>query len=261
MSAQGSTLLLILAALIGLFIGLLISSLRSGKEGKQKNQPPREILKEGYGEIARLWYSPATKKILTELDGGFYKGFNALSVEQQARVKRLSSLLHEWIGEEPAAETPSQAAPVTAEHYQPLPDRSTPVTFEERLEEEVYTPAAVAVSPFATTEQEDADVISVLQQSLPPEEEGEAGFMPPEVAEFSITQQINAILQDILENTELADKGIKLEENPDHGVDVFVGAEKYPGIEDVPYPQVRTLIHEAVLRWEQETDSQQRVDQ
>lgn len=261
MSAQGSTLLLVLAALIGLFIGLLISSLFSGKEGKQKNQPPREILKEGYGEVARLWYSPAVKKVLTELDGGFYKGYDALSVEQQAKIKRLSSLLSDWIGGGPVAETPSQAAPVIMEHYQPLPDRSLPEPVEETYNNDVYTPAAVAVSPFATAEEDDADVISVLQQSLPPEEGGEAGFMPPEAVEFSITQQINAILQDILGTTDLADKGIKLEENPDHGVDVFVGAEKYPGIEDVPYPQVRTLIHEAVLRWEQETDSQQRVEQ
>ena len=260
MSAQVSTLLLLLAALIGLFIGLLISSLSSNREGRQKHQPPREIQKEGYGEVARLWYSPASKKVLTEMDGGFYKGFNLLSTEQQAKVKRLITLWKEWVVAEPLAETPAQAAPVVEERYQPLAAEPVPQEIRTGVED-VYVPVAAAVAPFATAEEEDADVVSMLQQSLAPEEEAETDFMPTPVAEFSITQQINAILQDILATTDLADKGIKLEENPEHGVDVFVGAEKYPGIEDVPYPQVRTLIHEAVLRWEQETDSQQRIEQ
>ena len=102
-------------------------------------------------------------------------------------------------------------------------------------------------------------MISELQQSLPPEDEEETGYTAPEAAEYTITQQINAILQEMLQTTDLADKGIRLEENPNHSVDVFVGAEKYSGIEEVPYPQVRSLIHEAVLRWEQETNPQQRL--
>ena len=122
MSAQGSTLLLLLAALIGLFIGLLLSSLSSGKEGKRKSQPPPEILKEGYGEVARLWYSPGTKKILTEMDGGFYKSVNGLSGEQKAKLKRLIALLNEWLGAEPPVETTPQATVVENTHYQPLPD-------------------------------------------------------------------------------------------------------------------------------------------
>lgn len=254
MNAQVSTLLLVLAALIGLFIGLLLSSLFSNKDSRRKNQPPREILKEGYGEVARLWYSPAGKKVLTEMDGGFYKGYSGLSAEQQAKVRRLITLWKDWTGGEQPAEVPIPAG--VEDRYQPV----APETLvEAEYEQPAYTPAVAAVAPFASVEEDEADVVSVLQQSLEPEKEAETGFVPLPVTEFSITQQINAMLQDILANTDLADKGIKLEENEDHGVDVYVGAEKYAGIEDVPYPQVRTLIHEAVLRWEQETDSQQRM--
>ena len=255
MNAQVSTLLLILAALIGLFIGLLLSSLFSAKEGRPKAQPPREIQKEGYGEVARLWYSPAGKKILTELDGGFYKGFDALSADQQSKVKKILSLWQDWAGTAPLAETPAQAIPMLDQRYQPVTVQSQE---EEYYDPAAFTPAAPAIAPFASVE-EDTDVISSLQQSLEPEEDAAASFMPSQAADLSITQQINAILQDILSTTDLADKGIKLEENLEHGVDVLVGAEKFSGIEDVPYPQVRTLIHEAVLRWEQETESQQRL--
>ena len=259
MSAQGSTLLLLLAALFGLFIGLLLSSLSSGKEGKRKSQPPPEILKEGYGEVARLWYSPGTKKILTEMDGGFYKSVNGLSGEQKAKLKRLIALLNEWLGAEPPVETTPQATVVENTHYQPLPDPVSRENDDFYDKEEGATPVEVAVSPFLPTEEEEADVISELQQSLPPEDEEETGYTAPEAAEYTITQQINAILQEMLQTTDLADKGIRLEENPNHSVDVFVGAEKYSGIEEVPYPQVRSLIHEAVLRWEQETNPQQRL--
>ncbi len=255
MNAQASTLLLILAALIGLLIGLLLSSLFSNKEGRQKQAAPREIQKEGYGEVARLWYSPAGKKILTEMDGGFYKDFNALSAEQQTKAKRLLALWKDWTVVEASADVPMEV-PVVAERYQAVTPEAV---LEEDYKEAAYMPAVAAVAPFASAEEEDADVVSVLQQSLETEVDAEPDLVRSPVAEFSITQQINAILQDILATTDLADKGIKLEENLEHGVDVFVGAEKYPGIEDVPYPQVRTLIHEAVLRWEQETDSQQRM--
>jgi len=37
--------------------------------------------------------------------------------------------------------------------------------------------------------------------------------------------------------------------------------EKYSGIEEVPYPQVKELIHEAVLRWEQENEAANRMGQ
>ena len=102
-------------------------------------------------------------------------------------------------------------------------------------------------------------MISELQQSLLLKMKRRPGTQRRKAAGVYITQQINAILQEMLQTTELADKGIRLEENPNHSVDVFVGAEKYSGIEEVPYPQVRSLIHEAVLRWEQETNPQQRL--
>ena len=256
MGAQVSTLLLVLAALIGLFIGLLLSSIFSNKDSKQKHSPPREILKEGYGEVARLWYTPAGRKILTEMDGGFYKGFNALSAEQQAKVLKLIELWKSWSGVEAAAEAAAAAVPVVEERYQPIVMEPE---IESEYEDTASVPAVEPVSPFSSSEEEEADLVSVLQQSLEPEVVEDDGFIPSPAAEMSITQQINAVLQDMLSTTELADKGIKLEENLEHGVDVWVGAEKYPGIEDVPYPQVRTLIHEAVMRWEQETDLQQRM--
>ena len=55
----------------------------------------------------------------------------------------------------------------------------------------------------------------------------------------------------MLVGTDLKEKGIKLIENQQNGVDVWVGLDKYPGIEAVPDPAVKDLIRRAVIQWEE----------
>lgn len=269
MNAQIPTLFLVLAALIGVFIGLLISSLFSGKESQQKTQPPKEVVKEGFAEVARLWYTPAGKKVLTEMDGGFYKEFNSLSKEQQAKVLRLIELLKNYARGEPelqpaaqpisTAREPIVKAPVVKESVMEEavifePELEAPIT-----EKEIYSSTDKAVSPFMDSDEEDEDVVSTLQYSMGVDEEKPQENEPVLSAKLSIAQQISAILEEMLEGTDLKDKGIKLIENEENGVDVWIGLDKFPGIDSVPYPQVRQLIHDAVVRWEQETEAQQRM--
>lgn len=264
MNAQVPTLFLVLVALIGVFIGLLISSLFSGKESQQKKQPPKEVVKEGFAEVARLWYTPAGKKLLMEMDGGFYKDFKSLSKEQQAKALRLIELLKNYT--EGGSELQPTAQPISTKR-EPIVEE--PVAdgveiFEPELEEliteeSIYSSPDKAVSPFKDFDEEDADVVSSLQDSLGIEEEEPQENEVIPSANLSIAQQINAILEKMLEGTDLKEKGIKLLENQENGVDVWIGLDKFPGIDSVPYPQVRQLIHDAVVRWEQETEAQQRM--
>lgn len=271
MNTQIPTLYLLLAAVIGIFIGLLIASLFSSRESQPKKQPPKEVVKEGFGEVARLWYSPAVKKILVEMDGGHYKEFSALSKDQQAKALRLGDLLKNWTVVEPVSapvETPQVEAPAyvpivpdrfveEAEPYEP-PHKE--IEYADLFEEqEENTRTAEPVNPFVSELEEEPDLVSVLQQSLDEDVAGAAA--KPEVnVNLSITQQISAILDEMLIGTEMADEGIKLVENEEHGVDVWVGVEKYTDIDEVPYPQVRQVIRDAVLRWEQENDSQKHLE-
>jgi nucleoside permease NupC len=66
-------LYLVLAGVIGLLIGLLIANIFSGKESRvqKADQPPKDLQKEGFVDAVNLWYSPAGKKIVTQLDGLF----------------------------------------------------------------------------------------------------------------------------------------------------------------------------------------------
>lgn len=66
----------------------------------------------------------------------------------------------------------------------------------------------------------------------------------------SIVEQIDAILQDLLADSPFANRGIRLVEEPHHGVVVWVGLERYGSVEEVPDEGIRALIQEAVRRWE-----------
>jgi hypothetical protein len=69
----------------------------------------------------------------------------------------------------------------------------------------------------------------------------------------SIVAQIDEILQTRLENTPLADQGIRLIEGPDQGMVIEVGLSRYTDIDAVPDSEVRRLIRQAVNEWESRT--------
>lgn len=264
MISQFPALYLLLAAIIGVIIGLLVSTLFNSTEPRSKQEPPRELTKAGFAEVARLWYSPAGKKILVEMEGEPHKDFTSLTKEQQSKANRLAELLKGWVG----GQGDTGAEPVTQEveqTYVPYvlnrqekpeePNRpvySAPVY--ETYKEEPVVSLEKPVNPFFSDEQEEDNLVSALKESL--DDNVPLGAADTTVdANLSITQQISAVLDEMLEGTGLENKGIRLTENPSYGVDVWVGTEKFSGIDAVPYPQVSQLIRDAVMRWEQESEA------
>ncbi|MEW6404454.1 MAG: hypothetical protein AB1649_21875 [Chloroflexota bacterium] len=80
-------------------------------------------------------------------------------------------------------------------------------------------------------------------------------FVPdtPEVpsAKKSIVAQVDDILQELLFNSPLKDKGIRLMENLDGSMRIFVELDHYDDVDSIPDDEVRALIHAAVRKWEQ----------
>lgn len=66
----------------------------------------------------------------------------------------------------------------------------------------------------------------------------------------SIALQIDEVLQEMLETSPLKARGISLREGPGHSVVVWVGAQSYAGIEEVPDEDVRALLRAAVEEWQ-----------
>lgn len=85
-------------------------------------------------------------------------------------------------------------------------------------------------------------------------------LVPPLVAEkvvekhkrqMSIVEQVDEILQDLLVNSQLVEKNIRLTEMPNKGVIVWVGNDYYEGINAVPDEEVKRIIRLSVKKWEE----------
>ena len=72
----------------------------------------------------------------------------------------------------------------------------------------------------------------------------------PATTPLSIVVQIDQILKDRLAGTSLAGRGIHLQESPEGGVMVWVGLQRFEGIDAVLDPEVKAAIRQAVEAWE-----------
>ena len=216
---------LVLAAIIGLLIGLLVSSLFSSREPHSTavDTPPvpNDMEKEGFSKGVSLWYSPAGPKVVLEQDGAFYRNFLELTAEQKSRVHKLLGLWSDW------TET------MTSDKYEPvvIARQAEPVVAERELLE----PEPVLNWSVAEAIKEEKGAVA-----------NPSGIEKPN----TIAGQISLIIDDMLEGHPLKEKGIKLIENSHQGVDVWIGTEKFDGIDAIPYPEVQQLIREAVAQWE-----------
>lgn len=228
MPVEITPLFLVLAAVIGLLVGLLVSSLFSSRDpkGGVPDETPQEMVKDGFAESASLWYSPNGKKIVTQLEGGFYRDYLTLSPEQKNRVNKLLALWSAWVGKAAVAKADSITAPV----------------------------AGVAVVENADLPPVEPLLDWSVQEAINSEKAETPSALPEEDRPKTIAGQISLIIEKMLVTSPIKEKGIKLIENEHQGVDVWIGLEKFDGIDAIPYPDVKQLIHEAVAQWEREME-------
>jgi hypothetical protein len=141
--------------------------------------------------------------------------------QQRRRLIDLMVLMRPWIEAGPLA--PQKSAPVA-----PLPPATPAATIR------------ATVPPFDGQQVRSAPA-SVLA-GTPPEE--------PVSAPTTMVGQIDAILQTRIAGTPLAGRGIRLVESMQGGALVVVGLNRYPGVADVPDPEVQAAIRAAIAEWE-----------
>ncbi|HZW02672.1 MAG TPA: hypothetical protein VFF68_01995, partial [Anaerolineaceae bacterium] len=66
----------------------------------------------------------------------------------------------------------------------------------------------------------------------------------------SMVAQIDEILQDMLTASTLPNRDIHLTERPGSGVLVWIGAQRYEGVDAVPEGEVKAILRAAVQEWE-----------
>lgn len=86
----------------------------------------------------------------------------------------------------------------------------------------------------------------VPAREIPGEEDKEEVEAEP----LSLIHEINEILQEKLSSSSLSHKGIRLTENYNNEITIWVGLESYSSIEAVPDPDIQDIIQESVQDWE-----------
>jgi len=76
----------------------------------------------------------------------------------------------------------------------------------------------------------------------------------------SIAEQIDEILQEMLSESPLQSRAIRLLELPQKGMVVMVGLDQYAGIDAVPNEEIRRLIRSAVSEWERRVSEDKSVN-
>jgi len=94
-----------------------------------------------------------------------------------------------------------------------------------------------------------------VEVSLPPALVEEPVIAVKPSKPLSIVEQINDILQETIRDTPLANRMIRLVEDPREGVVVWIGLDHFPGVDSVPDPEVKAALRKAANEWEKRTET------
>jgi hypothetical protein len=146
---------------------------------------------------------------------------SALSTDQRKRLIEVLTMIRPWLE--------GRAAPAAA------PTSSTPPPSPKPA------PVQPAASPPAS---------SPPSQPAAPKTPVIAKEDRPSTPANSIVAQIDAILQIRIAGTSLEERGVFLAQSPEGGVMVYVGLNKYKGVDEVPDEEIKSAIRAAIAEWE-----------
>jgi len=233
-----STILIpLLALLVGWAIGFFDSNMRTSRKIKQAEDSAQAAIKEAQVQLASIPKKPAVADasdlmrikdeegtLILDLDGTRVNT-SSITADQRKRLIEMLNAMRPWLEGKPA----SAPAPV-----KPAPPPSVPAQNKPAPTSGIIPPPQPMAQPQAP---------SPKPPATPKKEEVEA-------APTSIVGQINMILQERIVNTPLASRGVSLMESITGGVNVFVGVQRYDGIDDVPNDEIKAAIRAAIVEWE-----------
>ena len=171
-----------------------------------------------------LWHDRQTKKIKARIKDEVVDLDDELTSKQHGELSLLLVDLQERIG---LSATLRDA--IAKETDKVFKDKQRKVNIPGK-EEEVKPPSFNPLRSFVNYVQADAPKIEEKSRSIP--------------------EQVNEILQEMIEDTPLAEKGVSMAEWPNRGAVFIVGIDVYEDIHKIPDPEVRTAIRNAVKAWE-----------
>jgi hypothetical protein len=231
----------LVALLVGWAIGFFDSNLRTSKKIKEAEASAQIAIRDAKDKIAQAEAKmasiaatpvtvddPGLMRIKNEsgamtLDlDGVRVNTSAFSHEQRKRLIEMLNVMRPWLEGKP-----SPAAPVTTP---PPPSKPAPASVHAASP----APQPVPVKPAQITS-------PAIVQNKKDE---------PSTGPTTMVGQINAILQERITGTKFANPGVVLLETPAGGVNVYVGLNKFEGIDSVPDEEIKSVIRAAIAEWE-----------
>jgi len=225
-------LYVVVAFLVGWFIGFLDSNLRTAQKIKAAEQKSEAAVRDAETKIAQAQQKPQVQQAddpgllrLRKDDGRFKLEVDGapvgdiLAPDRKKRLFELVTVLRPWLESgQPLPAAPQPVAPIPASR-QPDPAQAV-----------IYSPVQSPAQPLPPVTKK-------------PEAE-------KNIAALSIVAQIDSVLQARLADTALAKKGIRLQDSPQGEVEVYVGLDKFLSVDDVPDETIKATIRAAIAEWE-----------
>ncbi|MEJ2484926.1 MAG: hypothetical protein P8Y68_04230 [Anaerolineales bacterium] len=190
------------------------------------NELPPQI---GEGALV-LWHDKRRTKLVARVDNELVDLDPGLSTKQHAALSMLLVDLQERVG---ISATLREAIAEDTDKVIAEKDRKRLVPPKE---EEVQRPSFNPIKSFVNYVQADIPKLNDAPESIP--------------------DQINEILQDLIKETPLENKGILMADWPNRGVVFIVGVDVYDDIHKIPDSDIRFAIRTAVKKWEESQEGE-----
>ena len=205
----------IVVLLIGYFLGLMEAAIKQKyKDNKTAHVEEKMFLETPPSPLKQpnllILNRNSSNSLVLELEGKTISNKEELSSEKRRLLVKLLVELRPWL----VTTTPTSPSPQVKSQPEPI---------------NIQHPAASAIIPPIT--------------SSSPQ-------IPPVPLTESIVSQINTVLQKRLTASSLANQGIRLQESPIGGVLVYIGLDKYEGIDAIPDPEIKAFIRQTIAEWE-----------
>lgn len=272
---SGEVLLVILFALFGFLLGALLTTLlinRGRKASDTEGDFPQGLDADHHRSLARLWREKESGSLLVETPTQIAGSEAELTEKERQEMLALGKEWLRWLSGPLSAVEPAPAAaqPVreAAPEIPPVatqpavlgtgplnPQRVVPVSAPPPPVPAVtgtgpLNPQRVVTGTGPLNPSRTVTGTGPLRtlDGLPGDKKN-----TPLTPSRSIVQQVDDILQERLRNTPLNERGIRLTQDLRDGVVIWVGLERFVGLDSVPYPEVTEAVRGAVKEWEETT--------
>jgi hypothetical protein len=225
-------LLVLVFVTVGFVGGALVAviwstRLKREEQPNEGEEPAARKIPSRLQPLVELFRLRTNQQIVVSLDGKYYSSSSEMEERQLLMLRQAAEDWERWLG----IEKPPQ--PVAVE------EKPQPEAIDIDRESEARLNEISAAVPVMNAQPAPATVLPGILPEVKPKP-------------TTIVGQVNEILQEKLAGS---NKTISLVDDMHRGVIVWVGLEKFDGIDAVPYPEAQKIIREAVKEWEKRTEN------